>query len=134
MMKDLHPHRLIRITATSVLALSIAGCGGKKEEDDEDKVPEKREALGDFCSATQECVPSEFDSEYEDVDDCVEDSSMNYEDVVEEQGEECGESMLKLLSCLGETWPETCDIYDAAEDCIPEALGASSDCDELPTF
>lgn len=128
-MKDLNLSRLITIVATGSLLISPTGCGGKKDkDDDDDKVPEKEATLEGLCDVLQECAPDEFYAEYDNIADCLDEASQNYDENIENYGEECGESFLKFTHCLNQAWSESCDEYAFYEDCIPEILLVNANC------
>lgn len=130
-MKDLHPARMIRNAATSAVLLSLAACGGKKQDDEKDEIPTRQEALSEFCSATLECSEQAFYEEYGSIEECVEESSNNHDEIIMEYGKDCGESVLSLLDCFGAEWVTTCDEYDAAAECVIDSIRVSGDCEGL---
>ncbi len=130
-MKDLNLSRLIHVATVTTLVVSTGACGGKKKKDEEDPVPDKDVALLTVCEATLECDPDSFYDEYEDLDDCLESSRENHDELVADESQDCNDSLLKLLDCFGNAFPETCDEYYAAYDCIPEGFGVVSDCESV---
>jgi len=94
----------------------MAGCLGIV---DEDNYAEKYSPL--FCSKTKECYRGYYDSEWADMNDCIEDVRDQYEDVIDQMDDNnCDFEDKKAKECLLDLSDANCEDYfegDATEDC-----------------
>lgn len=120
---------MISVVTTGTLLLSANSCGGKKTEKDDDTIPDKEETLEGLCEVLKECAPDEFYAAYDDVDDCLEESSQNYDTNLDEYGEDCGEAFLKFTDCFHKSWGKSCDEYAVYDDCFGEILELYTNCE-----
>lgn len=128
-MRDLNIYRLISVVTTGTLLFHSSGCAGKKEKEGDERPPDKEETLEGLCDVLMECAPDEFYATYDDVEDCLNTASQNYDTNIDEFGEDCGEAFLKFTDCFHKSWSKSCDEDAFYDDCLGEILLVNGSCE-----
>ena len=114
-------------TFSLVAAMMLAGCGITAGNITEDNYVEKSAEL--FCKQTERCNLGYFESEWDDIDDCIDDVIDDSEDAIEEAMDNCDFNEEAAQDCADSYAAASCEeVYDGdIDDCDAEDI--FEDCD-----